>query len=158
MKKLILILVAFYCAASGFSQAAGDTIEIQQKLGKVYLTDGKPMLARDLYSLLNTNEEATLKVKQAKSNLFPLYLFSIAGGFLIGWPLGTAIGGGEANWTLALIGVGLVGLAIPFQVGYNKNIYQAVRIYNAGVQKSVSNKATMELGITGNGIGVVVRF
>jgi hypothetical protein len=158
MKKLILVLIALLVVICGFSQVASDTIEIQQKLGKVYLMDDKPMLARDLYSLLNTNEEAAVKVKQAKSNLFPLYLFSITGGFMIGWPIGTAIAGGDANWTLALIGVGLVGLSIPFQVGYNKNIYNAVRIYNTDLQTLGQNKPIIEFGITCNGLGMVVRF
>ena len=158
MKKFILVLIALSGVVFGFSQNAPDTIEIQKRLGKVYLMDGKPMLAKDLYAVLNTNEAAAVKVKQAKSNLFPMYLFSFAGGFMIGWPLGTAIAGGDANWTLALIGVGLVGLSIPFQVGYNRNMYDAVRIYNTDLQKLGINRTILEFGMTGTGVGVRMRF
>ena len=158
MRKFILVLVALSGVVYGFSQNEADTIQVQQKLGKVYLMDGKPMFAKDLYAVLNTNEAAVVKVKQAKSNLFPLYLFSCAGGFLIGWPLGTALAGGDANWTLALIGAGLVGLSIPFQVGYNKNMYDAVKIYNSDLQKLGINRTTLEFGMTRNGLGVVMRF
>ncbi len=102
MKKFILVLVALVGVVYGFSQNVADTIQIQQKLGKVYLIDGKPTPAKDLYAVLNTNEAAAVKVRQAKSNLFPVYLFAWTGGFLIGWPLGTAIAGGDPNWTLAI--------------------------------------------------------
>ena len=37
----------------------------------------------------------------------------LRGGFLIGWPLGTALAGGDPNWTLAAIGAGCVAIAIP---------------------------------------------
>lgn len=158
MKKFILVLVALAGVVYGFSQNVADTIQIQQKLGKVYLIDGKPTPAKNLYAVLNTNEAAAVKVKQAKSNLFPVYLFAYAGGFMIGWPLGTAIAGGDPNWTLALIGAGLVGLSIPFQVGYNKNMYDAVKIYNSDLQKLGINRTTLELGMNRDGVGIRMRF
>lgn len=61
-----------------------------------------------------------------------MYIFSYAGGFMIGWPIGTAIGGGDPNWGIAAAGVGCVLLSIPLANGYKKNAKEAVSIYNNG--------------------------
>lgn len=44
------------------------------------------------------------------------YIFGFSGGYLIGWPIGEAIGGGDPQWYLAGIGTGLVGVAFLFDV------------------------------------------
>jgi hypothetical protein len=158
MKKLIFITLAVISTFSCFAQYDRDTIEIRQKLGKVFYQHDEILTSKTLYYILNSNDSAALEVKQAKANLFPLYLFSCTGGALIGWPIGTAIGGGDANWTLAIIGAGCVLLSIPFQVGYNKHILQAVTIYNRDLQQIGIKKPILELGMARNGFGVAVRF
>ena len=60
-------------------------------------------------------------------------ILSYAGGFMIGWPIGTAIGGGKPAWALAGIGGGLVAVAIPLSISSNKKMETAVRQYNAGL-------------------------
>jgi hypothetical protein len=158
MKKLFFIFLATFSTFSCFAQYDKDTIEIRQKLGKVYYQNDEILTAATLYYILNANDSAALEVKQAKANVFPMYLFACTGGFLIGWPIGTAIGGGDPNWTLAIIGAGCVLLSIPFQVGYNKHILQAVTIYNKDLQEIGIKKPILELGMARNGFGVAVRF
>jgi hypothetical protein len=45
-----------------------------------------------------------------------------AGSALIGFPIGTVIGGGDANWTLTRIVAGLLDIGIPTSYSVNKNI------------------------------------
>ena len=52
--------------------------------------------------------------------------FSMVGGALIGFPIGTMIGGGEPQWELAAVGAGFVIIGIPFQIGYSKHTKKAI--------------------------------
>ncbi len=158
MKKIYFLIIAFLISFISVAQNLSDTIEVQQRLGKVYLQHDKLLPSRDLHSILNSNENAAPEVKQAKANLAPLYMFSFAGGFMIGWTLGTAIGGGDPQWGLAAIGAGLVVLAIPFQIGYNKHIALAVKIYNSDLKKIGISKKSLEIGLARNGLGLEIRF
>jgi hypothetical protein len=158
MKKFYFLIIAFLISFISVAQNISDTIQVQQRMGKVYLRNDKVLISRDLHSILNSNENSAPEVKQAKANLAPLYLFACAGGFMIGWPLGTAIGGGDPQWGLAAIGAGLVVLAIPFQIGYNKHIALAVKIYNSELKKIGISKKSLEIGLARNGIGLEIRF
>ena len=158
MKKYFFIIIALLCTLVCTAQEVTDTVEVQQRLGKVYLKDGKILTSKDLHTILSANDQAELEVERAKANLAPMYLFSIAGGCLIGWPLGTALGGGDPQWGLAAVGAGLVLLTIPFQVGYNKHIAQAVKIYNSELKQIGISKTIFEIGLARNGLGVAVRF
>ena len=42
------------------------------------------------------------------------------GGFLVGWTLGTALGGGDPDWTVAGVGAGFIALSIPFAIKVKK--------------------------------------
>ena len=81
------------------------------------------------------------------------------GGFMVGWPIGTAIGGGEPNWIMAGIGAGLIVVAIPLSQNYNKKAKQAVDTYNIGLMtSSLWDKSELRLSMTGNGVGLTLRF
>ena len=97
-------------------------------------------------------------MKIAKSNYDIGTVFGFAGGFLVGWPLGTALGGGEPNWTLAGIGAGLIVVSIPFSTSYTKHAKKAVGIYNTGLSQTGLRKIDFNLGLTCNGIGIKMTF
>jgi hypothetical protein len=82
---------------------------------------------------------------------------SIAGGLLVGFPLGTAIGGGDPNWALAGVGVGLFLLSIPLEIGYHKNVKAAVDTYNQSLERTTS-RVEFKLGLSATGIGVKLKF
>ena len=69
------------------------------------------------------------------------------------------MGGGDPNWRFFAAGVGLVAVSIPFKINSNKRVRQAVEIYNASLKaNSFWDKNELKLGITGNGIGLVLNF
>ncbi len=70
-----------------------------------------------------------LMISAKKDNVFA-QLLGAAGGFMIGWPVGTAIGGGEPNWTMAGIGAGLVAISIPISSNFKKKALSAIKQHN----------------------------
>lgn len=77
----------------------------------------------------------------------------------VGWSIGTVIGGGEPNWTMAGIGAGLIVVAILISQSFNKKVKHAVETYKGGLQtSSFWDKNELKLILTGNGIGLTLIF
>lgn len=141
-----------------YGQHASDTIEIKKSLGTVFRQNGKNLNTRQLLNITQSNTEAYKEMKIAKSNYDIGTAFGFAGGFLVGWPLGTAIAGGEPNWTLAGIGAGLIAVSIPFTAAYTKRAKNAVHLYNNGIKSTGMNNVDLKIGLTYNGIGIKLTF
>jgi hypothetical protein len=158
MKKLILSIVALLFFVTSYSQVRSDSITVAKKFGTVFQQYGRNLTPAQLKQIVSVNPEAAAEMKKANANTFPAFAFSYAGGFMIGWPIGTALAGGKANWTLAGIGAGLVLLAIPFSTAYTSHAKNAVRIYNRGLLQTCLPVPEIRLGLLGNGIGLRIRF
>lgn len=90
-------------------------------------------------------------------------ILAAAGGALIGWPLGTAVGGGDPEWILAGVGAGVLAVAIPLAIVGQRRCSGGGRRYGAlQPENNTYNafKKTKELGIvaTGNTIGLQLSF
>lgn len=86
-------------------------------------------------------------------------ILGMAGGAMVGWQLGAALAGGDANWTVAGIGAGLIVVTFPITKSYNKKVNQAVEIYNESYKKtSFWQRSELKLGFTGNGVALALRF
>lgn len=127
-------------------------------MGAVFLQNGKVLKPRQLLDLTESNPEAFKEMKVAKSNFDVGYVFSFAGGALVGWTLGTALGGGDPNWAVAGVGAGLIGVSIPFSSAYSKHAKNAIRIYNDGLNHTGMNKVDFKFGIAGNGLALRLAF
>lgn len=126
----VLLLNSFHL----FSQAPPDTIEVRKSFwGTTFRHNGKTLRPRDLLDITVADPKAYEEMRIAKRNYDVGYAFNFAGGFFLGWPLGTAVGGGEPEWGLAGVGFGLTMVSIPFYQAFVKHTTKAVRIYNAGV-------------------------
>ena len=156
MKKSILILMLALTSMS-FSQK----IEKHKTLFKYeFIQNGYSLCFGEVVNALNNNAEAYQLAKSAKSNYVLSQIISGAGGFLIGWPLGTALAGGKPNWTLAGIGAGLVVVSIPIEISSDKKINKALEIYNAEFSEtSMRNfKPSYRFIANNNGIGIAMNF
>jgi len=139
-------------------QTISDTIHVKRATGVVFLQNGQRLTPRKLLQITASNPEAHREMKAAKGNYDAGAIFSFAGGFLVGWPLGTAIGGGDPNWTLAAVGAGLIVTSIPFSATYSKQSRKAVEIYNDGLRQAAAGSVEVRLGRTPNGLGLVVNY
>ena len=156
MKKTILILLITF---SAIAICNAQRIEMQKVSGGYkYTQNGNQLKMRDLAKTLETNQQAFGMIKKAQSNQSLAAVIGFVGGGLIGWPIGTAIGGGDANWALAGVGAGLIGVSIPLSSGANKKAKQAVETYNASLGTSAFNGYKLQWKFVANGNGIGLSF
>lgn len=158
MKKIIL---TFSIAISTLAICNAQKIEMEKVFGGYkYTQNGTQMTMKDLVKTMASNQQAFDLIKKAQSNNTIASIIGFAGGGLIGWPIGTSLGGGDANWTLAGIGAGLVAITIPISSNVNKKAKQAVELYNSSLNATSYNefKPEIKLLANGNGIGLSMNF
>ena len=153
---LLLFLPAVFSAAG--QNTTTDTIEIRKAFGTVFRYKGKTQTPKQLLDLMAPVPEAVKEMEIARSNYSTSAVFGFIGGFLIGWPLGTAIAGGDPNWALAGIGAGVLVISIPFTSAYNRHAKNAIDLYNGSQRHSSLDGPELHLGMTGNGMGLRLSF
>ena len=105
---------------------------------------------------MGSNSDALAIATKAKSNYGAGSVVGFIGGFLIGWPIGTAIGGGEPEWGLLAAGVGITAISIPIMSSAKKKMTEAVNIYNSGLKSTSSTRLNFKA--SGNVVGFVLKF
>jgi outer membrane lipoprotein SlyB len=155
MKKTLIIALFVLVA----QLVAAQTIEKQKVMGGYkYLQDGKKLSLSKVGSLLESNPEAYTLFQSGKTqNGFASVLGGI-GGALIGWPIGSAIGGGKPNWTLAGIGAAIAVIALPLGSSATKKMNRAVDIYNGKAKTGAISKPDLNLLVKANGLGIAWQF
>ncbi|WP_111310072.1 hypothetical protein [Confluentibacter sediminis] len=94
--------------------------------GYKYSQNGENLRMGELVKIMEPNPQAFELIKKAQSNNTITYILVITSGGLIGWQTGTNSAGGDANWTLAGIGAGLIAIGIPISLSVDKKKKQAV--------------------------------
>jgi len=147
MKYLLVLCLLASCLCSTAQ------IEIQKK---GFYQGGRLLTPKELVSIMENNSAALTLATKAKSNYGAANALGFVGGFLIGWPIGTAIGGGEPEWALLGVGAGITAIAIPIMSSAKKKMTEAVTIYNDGLESTSSIR--LDFKVTGNGVGLVFKF
>ena len=158
MKKTTLAL-SFIIATLTFCNA--QKIDIEKVFGGYKYTQNDELKSLgDLATIMESNTNAFELMKKGRTNRSLSSVLGFAGGGLLGWSIATALGDGEANWTLAGIGGGLIIVGIPISLSANKKINQAVELYNASLKPTSYNAFKPELKIiaNGNGFGLSMNF
>ena len=165
---LLIICIIFCC---GFIQVQAqnydttnvtqriDTIESRKTaLGKSYYLGNKPLTLNRLSEITVSNSLAHQKIKQAQVCNVIGIIFGGIGGFCIGYPLGTLLGGGDPIWFIAGIGVGFLAIGIPIAITGDRRLAEGVVLYNQGLQQKNTNTVYFRLGFTPTGMGMAVKF
>jgi len=161
MKKIYLILAMILTALTAINaQNSSDTITIKKVTGGYqYLKGDIPLTMPQLTKEMASDPVAFEKIKKASTTFGFVSVLSYAGGFCIGYPIGTMLGGGEPQWVLAGIGAVMVAIALPIAKNVDSHTRQAVEIYNTGKQKtSFWDNTELRLSMTENGVGFALRF
>lgn len=161
MKKITAILTLLTISFSvAFGQTSSDSIVMQKVFGGYQFYQGaKRLNMNQLVRTMQPNEQAYKEIKKAQSTYTLATIISAAGGFMVGWPLGTAIGGGEPNWALAGIGAGLIIVSIPVSQNFNKQAKTAVETFNDGIKtSSFWDRNELRFGFNANGAGFSLWF
>lgn len=134
MKKILAIL---FLTVLSSSMANAQKIEMEKVFGGYqFKQEGKTLLLKDMQEIMKENKEAFELVQSAKSNQTWALILGTAGGALVGFPIGTAIGGGDPEWALAGAGAALIVATIPIVKGFNRKTKKAVELYNDGISST----------------------
>ncbi|WP_394749681.1 hypothetical protein [Spongiimicrobium salis] len=158
MKTLVVILtLALCCCAISTAQ------EIEMKttiFGYRFTQNGARLSWKELSSATESNLDAHLLIKKARSQNTISSILSFAGGFLIGIPIGQSIGDRDPNWSLAYIGGGIAAIGIPFTFSAFNKVNKGIDTYNLSLKATSRYQFKPEFTILakGNGLGFIMRF
>ncbi|WP_192823544.1 hypothetical protein [Rufibacter sp. LB8] len=163
MKHFLLTLAVLLVT---FSDASAQTLSkeplsVRSTFGSVMVTQGdKTLNLNEASQAFASHEPALQEFRKAKTNNTWATIMGGIGGALVGWPVGAALAGGEANWTLAGVGAGFIGISIPFTVKANKQTRNAVNLYNTAAASTLVKPAKIQYQFkaTGTGLGFALNF
>lgn len=154
------IVFAVFLAIFTFSNVNAQKIELKKSFGEnLFYQNGEKLTSRQLTVILKSNNEALDLMKSAKSNYTWATILGVSGGALVGFPIGTAVGGGDPKWELAGAGAALILVAIPILNNYNKKSKAAVELYNADLPTVSSGfQPAFNLNFKGTSLGITMNF
>lgn len=155
MKKILLISFLVISFSLNAQQ-----IQTEKVFGGYKFTQNNQSLSHEeLTDIMKNNQQAFDLMESAKSNKIWSSIVGGIGGALIGFPIGTAIGGGDPEWTLAAVGAGFIAIGIPISNGYNRKTLKAVELYNQGFKDvSFQFQPEFNLNLKGSTIGISMSF
>jgi hypothetical protein len=138
MKKAAVIFTLYTVGISiTFGQSMSDSISIQKGSGGYqFIQGGKSFNLNKISRVMKSNDLAYHQIQAAKSTYQYASFFGASGGFMIGWPIGTMLGGGEPNWTIAAVGAVFIAASIPIGDKYKEQAQRAIDTFNADLQTS----------------------
>ncbi len=161
----MLILLAVLLPGSIIAQQQTDKTEQKSALyykgdmpGKGCYYQGRVIRPARVPDIMRSDPEAYALARNARSNGGLAQVLGYAGGFLIGYPIGTALGGGDPEWVMAGIGAGLLAIGIPLAISSDKKMQRAVEIYNDNLEMQSGSHWRLELASSIDGIGLSLRF
>jgi len=163
MKYILLICASSLClcllSCSPLVAQNGKIELIKPRVAKLSET-GDILTYKELINTLSISPETQAALKKHKSGRGGANVLGAIGGFMIGWPIGTSLGGGDPEWALLGAGVGLVAVAIPIESKANRNLEEAVNIYNnnIGLKMDKYHSPITTLSVSPTNFGLKVIF
>lgn len=171
MKKYIFAL-SFSMVSLLVSAQNSDTLRIGKTNRQFYIKGDQTFKASD-YKKVFTNVEALNYMQKSRTNSTFSQIFGGIGGGLMGFGMARALSGGDkevyingalvkekqkGNWGLVGIGLGVVGIGIPFAISSGKNLKKAVKTQNQADSGESGKTTSYRLDIGGNGVGLSYNF
>lgn len=170
MKKLIFVLLCSIFPLVSFAQQS-DSLRLG-KSNREFFIKGDQKYKFSEYKKVFTNQEALGYMKKANTNSTVSQIFGAIGGGFIGFGLvkeitknKTAYYNGVAvkekqsgGWGLIGIGLGAVGIGIPFAISADKNLKKAIDTQNKEPGADEAKATSYRLDIRGNNIGLSYNF
>lgn len=124
MKRTYLIGVLLLLAMSAATaQVYSEPMTVKKSFGSNLFYQGEKRLSiNQVVKLMEPNPATCRFMKSARTNNTWATVFGAAGGFMIGRPLRAAMAGGDADWVMAGVGAGLVGISIPLRVNVSSSL------------------------------------
>ena len=164
MMKRLLILTLF--AAISHALMAQDSIpasavRLQKHCGlnRFYVDSARVSIDR-LITGCGANEPAADMFGKAQESMFFGKLFCAVGGVLAVYPLVSMIWDDSPNIPMSVAGCCMAAISVPIFINYNRQSREALRLMGTEYvpPKDDDASATVNFGVTGNGVGFCVRF
>ncbi len=158
MKRTIF---ALWAVLVGLSICTAQKIEMEKYFGGYeFSQNGESLKMKELMKAVEINSTSFELVKKARTNKTLAWMLGNSGGALVGFSIGQALGGGNGSWTIAGIGAGFIGVAIPIGISGNNKARKGVELYNSSLDTTTQyfQKPTFTFKASGNGIALVVKF
>jgi hypothetical protein len=170
MKKLLFSIILSIIPLISFAQNS-DSLKLG-KSNREFFIKGDQKFKFSEYKKVFTNPEALHYMKKANTNSTISQVFGAIGGGFIGYGLvkeitrnktvymnGVAIKKKESGgWGLMGIGLGAIGIGIPFAISSGKNMKKAIDTQNQNPGTSETKATSYRLDISGNSIGFTYSF
>jgi len=170
MTKFLLTLLLSAFSLSAFAQNS-DTLTLGKSNREFFIKGDQKYKFSDYKKVFN-NPEALSYMKKSNTNATVAQIFGAVGGAFVGYGLvkevtknktvynnGVAIKKREkGGWGLIGIGLGAVGIGIPFAVSSGKNLKKAINTQNQSDAKDETKTTSYRLDIGGSGIGLSYNF
>ena len=136
----ILILLLIPVSAYAQSYESGGKLSYKSSFwsGNKFYYDGLKVSADGVERIMRGNTEALELLRQGNRQANGASVVGGIGGILIGWPIGSAIAGGDPVWELAGAGAGISVISAIIYSSANKKIKRSIELYNAGTSTSYS--------------------
>jgi hypothetical protein len=174
MKKIVLLVVISFLISIGTSAQQAGPITIEKKgIRKSYVQDGKPLDAKQLASVLGSDQASAKALQSSKTNSYVAVSSIGAGTVFIGigfvYTLKAAQAtndndlAGSTDYSnksagAMLIGAGFYAASVPFLLMSNSHLKKSINLYNSSRKTSSINKIDLNIGFTGNRATVQLRF
>ena len=153
------LMIALLLIATGAIAQMNNTIETRKSFGGMtFYQNGTQLKSRQLKNTLRNKPEAYSIYQSSKAAATASTILGYTGGFLMGWSLGTALGGEKPNWAIGGVGAGLAAVSIPLGISANKKVKRAVDAYNSTGNSSRYQPRSMKIEMRPESIGLVYHF
>lgn len=174
MRKIIFLGIFSLLISIGTSAQQAGPITMEKKgLKRSYIQDTKPLDAKQLASVLRSDEASAKEYGKSRTNSIIAVSSIGTGTVFLGVGLIYSIKAAQAtndndlagstdysnmSGGALLIGAGFFVVSMPFMLMANSHLKKSITLYNSSRKTSGINKVDLNIGFTGNGAAVQIRF
>jgi hypothetical protein len=152
MQKFLTLLI---CCILFSGNTLAQELKAYKTFGGVrFEMDTIELTIKQVTAILKEQPTAHAEFKKAKAYSNAAALAGFSGAVLLAIPLGTAIAGGEPEWTMAAGGALLLLASIPLTTSYRTHTMNALDIFN----ENKSARIKTEFIWSGTRAKIVIRF
>lgn len=170
MKLLFSTLFMSFFFISTSAQVS-DSLQLGKNTREFFIK-GDQKFKFSEYKKVFTNPEALGYMKKSNTNGTVAQIFGAIGGGFVGFGLAKEIfktkiihqngmtykQKDKGGWGLVGIGLGAIGIGIPFAISASKNLKKAVNTQNQSIGTDETKKTSYKLDLSGNSVGVTYSF
>lgn len=159
-----ILFTSLLLAAATFVSAQQKTGEIDMVKGSFggfkFYQDKQPYSAAGIMRQMASNKEAYNLMQRGRNANTVANIIGFFGGAMMGWPVGTAAGGGEMNWALFGSGVAVSAISFAVSAGGTKEMKQAVEKWNSSlaINQHLESKTGYSVKLKPGKISFIVSF